>query len=934
MDQPRQSAEQLFADALELEPEKRQTFVDRSCRGDPGLRRRVEELLREDERAGSFLRRPIISSRQDAAGDATVSSFDRGHTTDVTARFSAGETIARRFLVVRFIARGGMGEVYEVEDCLLHGNRVALKIIRPEIAAHQESSHRFEQEVLLARKISHPNLCPIYEIFRCDDVPPPFLFLTMKLLTGETLDSSLQKNVLLPRNETLEIFRQMIAGIAAIHDAGVVHRDIKPTNVMLDRSGSRLSVSIMDFGLARQYDSDATLPGMGTIAGTPGYLAPELIRGHRPSRASDIFALGVLLHQVLTGKRPVESADGLNLHPAPSFDAITAPELYKRTVCEFLSEDPVVRCRSFEQFRSTIEAGPRQSELRQSPHAWTRRQVLAASGAAFCAVAGGAFWKRETIADYMHPLPIKRFVALLGWPPSTDVKIKPVLTGLIDSISSELARAEAYDHNLFLIPPQSRDDVKTTAQLNEVRESLGANLVLAASGMQSSKDLQIALKILDPSMRTLRSKDIRVPLDRQLTLPHKAVHAAAELLNVTRYQLNDKRTAVGTDNPDAYAAFQAAEALRPKENDSGLEAAIEKYQEATDLDRHYALAHGKLALAYCRLWGLQHDPGALMLARAAADAALAMNPDSADAHNARGFVMQQNGDSQSAQREMKTALALDPGNTQTLIWQAQFYTDLNQWQLAEASFRRALQLRPNYWLVHNEVGVLLQFQGRYTEALSEFHAASLANPRNALALLNMGCMYLLLGRPGEASDRLRQSMKLKPDPTASATMAQVLRSQGKPAQALQFAKEATQLDPQDSTTWLELGDCYSTLRDHRAEARRAYAAGAQTQQENLQWNPLQGPGWILLALLEAKTGSAKEARLHIRKGDSLPSADIDTQLYKARTFEQLGMRKDALDTLEACFKRGATRFQIDLMPEMGSLKKDPLYQKMVISTGS
>jgi serine/threonine-protein kinase len=525
-------------------------------------------------------------------------------------------------------------------------------------------------------------------------------------------------------------------------------------------------------------------------------------------------------------------------------------------------------------------------------------------------------------------------VALLGWPPPADSKIKLVLMGLIDSISSELARAEAYDRNLFLIPQQSPDDVKTTAQLNEVRESLGANLVLAASGMQSSKGLQIALKILDPSMRTLRSKDIHVPLDRQLTLPQKAVHAAAELLNLTYYRPNDKRTAVETDNPDAYAAFEAAEALRRKENDSGLEPAIEKFKEATELDRHYALAHARLALAYCRLWGVQHDPGALMLARATADAALAMNKDLADAHNARGFVMQWTGDRQSAMREMKTALALDPGNTQTLIWQAMYYTDLNQWQLAEAGFRRALQLRPNYWLVHNEVGVLLQFQGKYREALSEFRAASLANPRNALALLNMGCIYLLLGRTDEASDRLRQSMKLKADETASIAMAQVHRSQGKPSLALQAAKEAIKIGPQDSLTWLELGDCYSTLRDHRADAKRVYAEGARVERESLENNALDGPGWIRLALLEAKAGSASEARLHIRKGDALPSADIDTQLYKARTFEQLGMRKDALNTLEACFKRGATRFQIDLMPDMDSLKKDPLYQKMVPSTGS
>jgi serine/threonine-protein kinase len=280
-------------------------------------------------------------------------------------------------------------------------------------------------------------------------------------------------------------------------------------------------------------------------------------------------------------------------------------------------------------------------------------------------------------------------------------------------------------------------------------------------------------------------------------------------------------------------------------------------------------------------------------------------------------------------REMTTALALDPGNPQTLVWQAQFYTELNQWSGAEDCFHRALRFRPNYWLVHNELGILLTRQGKYTDALSEFRAASLANPRNALALYNMGCIYLQLGRTAEAIDRLRQSMKLKPNAAASAAMAQALRSQGKAMPALQFAKEATRLDPGDSTTWLELGDSYSTIRGHSAEARRAYAEGARVQRESLEQTPMDGPGWILLALLEAKAGSAAEARLHLRKGDALPSADVDTQLCKARAFEQLGMRQEALSTLAACFKTGATRFQVDLMPEMTALKKDPQYQRLV-----
>jgi eukaryotic-like serine/threonine-protein kinase len=929
MGQPRQSAERLFADALELEPAARQTFLDHACRGDPALRRLIEELLREDERAGSFLRRPIVASRPEEGAAATISNIDRDHPAQATARFRAGETVARRFVVVRFIARGGMGEVYEVEDCLLQGNRVALKMIRPEIAAHEESSRRFEQEVLLARNINHPNLCPIYEIFRCDDVPPPFLFLTMKLLTGETLESSLRKHVLLPPDEALEIFRQMIAGIAAIHDADIVHRDVKPTNVMLDRSGMRLSVSIMDFGLAQHHESDATLPGIGTIAGTPGYLAPELIRGHRPSRASDIYALGVLLHQVLTGVRPVESADGLGLHPAPSLDTIGTPAIYTRTVREFLSEDPVARCRAFEQFRSFIAGGSLQHLPRHSPRTWTRRQMLAASGAACCLVAGGAFWKRDTVADYLHPLPLKRFVALLGWPPSADAKIKPVLMGLIDSISSELARAEAYDHNLFLIPNFS-SDVATPAQLDEVRESLGANLVLATSGVWSSKDLHVSLQVLSPSSsRALRTKHIRVGENEELSLAQKAVRAAAELLDIRHYEPSDKRVAPGTSNPEAFAAFQAAESLGKQSNDSGLEAAIEKYKEAIDLDRHYAVATARLALAYWRLAYVKHDPAATALGRANAEAALAMDPNLVPARMALAGTLEQTGDPKSALREMKRALAADPSNATTLVWLSQEYIRLNRWQNAEESLRRALQLRPNYWIAHNELGALLYAQGKYINALSEFRAAALASPKDVLTQTNVGIMYLLLGRVPEAIERLKLSLSLQRTALASASMSAALRCKRDALSALPFAREATTLDARDSSMWLELGDCESMIHGHEAQAKRAYAEAASVQRDALETNTTDGPGWIVLGLCEAKIGASQDAQAHLRKGDSLPSGDIDTQMYKARLFETLGQRDAALRTLESCLRRGATTIQVDLMPEMEQLEADPRYREIL-----
>ena len=929
---PRHAADKVFAGALEVAPAERKSFLDRACGGDHQLRQLVEALLSEEERAGSFLQMPAIGNAPGAAA-ATVSYLHHSiasRKAPDAARFRTGDTIAQRFHVVRFIARGGMGEVYEVEDSLLQGNRVALKMILPEIAADEDSSHRFEQEVLLARKVNHPNLCPIYELFRCEATPPPFLFLTMKLLAGETLESSLRKNLLLPAGEIREIFRQIISGIAAIHQAGIVHRDIKPTNVMLDRYGPQLLVSIMDFGLARRYEGRSTVTQAGAIAGTPGYLAPELLRGHRPSRASDIFALGVLLHEVMTGEKPAESADGLKMLSASPLDATPLPATYAQTVRDFLSDEALVRCRAFEKFRASMEGSVSlQVKPQHSSQLWTRRHMLIASGAASCAIAGGVFWNRDRIADYLEPLPAKRFVALLGWPPSADVKIKSILIGLIDSVSAELARAEAYDHDLFLIPHFS-SDVITPAQLNDVREALGANLILAASAIRSSQALQVSLQVLSPlSPHALRTKRIHVGQGEELTLTQKAVHAAAALLGIHDYEPSEQRLAAGTSNPDAYSTFQAAEALRKQSNDVGLEAAIEKYKEAITIDGHYAIATANLALAYCRLADLKHDPAATVLARANAEKALSLDPSLTSAHLALAGALEQTGDEISALREMKKALAADPVNPETLIWLGQAYSRLNRWQSAEDTFLRVLQLRPNNWIAHNEFGVVLYLQGKYLRALSEFRTAALASPKDVMTQSNVGFMYLVLGRIPEALAKFKISLSMQRTALALSMMSAALRSQRDAHAALPFAEEATRLEAGNSGMWLELGDCESLIHGHERQAREAYVRAASVQREALANNGTSGRDWILLGLYEAKLGAIEDALLHLHKGESLPSNDLDTELCKARLLETIGQRDAALAQLKSCLERGATTVQVNLMPEMTQLKEDPRYRAIL-----
>lgn len=947
-----QTAEQLFCAALEQRPEDRHAFLGRACEGAPELRHRVEQLLLADEQAGTFLNGPrlICTAGQ---SDVTAPNLETkvGRTEPgvfglpLRGRFEPGQTIAARFTVIRFIARGGMGEVYEVEDRLLRGVHVALKVILPQIAEDAGSTHRFEQEVLLARRIIHANLCPIYDISRCEDPAPPFLFLTMKLLSGETLAARLARPPVIPRDETLSIFRQMIAGVAAIHDAGVIHRDIKPNNVMLDQSGPELCLSIMDFGLARLYDSQATVHARAFVAGTPGYIAPELLRGDPPSQATDIFALGVLLQQTMTSGHTNVEIGGVSAKPSPALDAADVPPVFIHSVKEFLSDDPARRCLAFKQIRSTFEspgfiAGRNSFDLSNdgSRNILTRRKFVVGSALTACAAAGGVVWKWDSINrhvnDVLHPLPPKRFVALVNWPPSSDTRIRPVLLGVIDTIASELSRAEAFDRNLFVIAQKTISDITTPAQLNQLRESLGANLVLAASGAQHSNGLHLLLRVLDSTTRTLREQAVNVSFEEQLQLPEKAVRTAAKLLDITRHKPEDQHSNVGTNSAEAYAAFLAAESLRKKENDTGLDAAIEKYKQAIEIDPRYAVAQARLAWAYLRSYGLHREPAALTLAGLNCKSAIQLDPNLVDAHLGLASFYRQTGDDESASREMSKALALDPSDAHTLTYQADFYAAANQWDKAEETFHRVLELRPNYWLAHNEWGAVLEDQGRYPEALVEFRSASLLVPGNAFALRNVGSIYLRLGKLPEALESLNASYQMNQDDQAAIALAEAFRLQQKYPEAIDYAERAVKANPNEPSHWLELGDVYSTAGRFRTEAGAAYKKAAATEAEKLRISPKDGPNWMLMALSSAKIGQPERALTLIMKAESFHADDMDSQFFKVRTLELAGRREDALATIARCLKRGPTWFQFERMPDLEKLRESPEFKSMAVSNAS
>ncbi len=251
-------------------------------------------------------------------------------------RFAAGAVLERRFAIVDLLGRGGMGEVYRAEDLSL-GQPVALKFLPVQLSRDPVFMQRIRDEVRLARRVSHPNVCRVHDIGEADGQP----FISMEYIDGEDLASLLRRIGRLPAEKALEIARQMCAGLAAAHAAGVLHRDLKPANVMLDREGR---AHITDFGIAVAGETT----DIGELAGTPAYMAPEQLAGLGSSVKSDLFSLGLVLHELVTGKRLFSgrsiselSRQQREIEPVPpSRLASDIPPEVERVILQCLARDP------------------------------------------------------------------------------------------------------------------------------------------------------------------------------------------------------------------------------------------------------------------------------------------------------------------------------------------------------------------------------------------------------------------------------------------------------------------------------------------------------------------------------------------------------------------------------------------------------------------
>src|ERR1700760_4364327 len=410
MGEQRQSVEKLFGDALFIEPEARRAFLDGACHNDPELKHLVEEMLTEEERAGSFLEKPPF--------DFPAKAGIHTQTTPLTSGTRLGP-----YEILALVGAGGMGEVYRARDTRL-GRDVAIKILSTHVSFDPDLKRRFEREARAVCLLTHPNICCLYDIGSQDGID----FIVMEFLEGETLADRLTAGVL-PLQQALKIGVEIADALDKAHREGIIHRDLKPGNIMLTKSGAKL----MDFGLAKPVTAVSvvppgsaqtppptisvtapTAPGApfterGTIMGTLLYMAPETIQGHAADVRSDIFSFGCVLYEMVSGKRPFSGESMLNIaaailekepQPISSLQPRT-PAVLEHVVHRCLMKDPEERWQSERDLSRELEWDSEEVRLRQK--VWERvAWGVAALCIAMLAWLGVAHWRGTQPSESRH----------------------------------------------------------------------------------------------------------------------------------------------------------------------------------------------------------------------------------------------------------------------------------------------------------------------------------------------------------------------------------------------------------------------------------------------------------------------------------------------------------------------------------------------------
>lgn len=861
---------------------------------------------------------------------------------------SVGSDFGTRYRIESILGQGGMGRVYKAFDKQLD-RIVAIKVVRQGMMGSDEALQRFKQELLLASKVSHKNILRIHDMGEVGDVK----FISMAYVEGQDLHQILHETPKLPFDRALNFARQLADALAAAHAEGVVHRDLKPQNILVGKD-DHLYVS--DFGLAKSFEEDAGMTRTGAFMGTPRYMSPEQVEGNPADQRSDIYSYGLILYEMSTGDVPFTGDSTLKLmyqriQQIPKNPKLINPDLpdwFAGVVMRCLEKDPATRYQTANEIlidlqgerSAAIPRGATRTVQIQIPGFAQRRWVWAVGAAVALAIlslaipavrhliVGKGSGGTASSVSRIPSLAEGRFVAVLPFRVLGDEKsLGYVAEGLNEALSAKLFQMQG----LHLASNAAAEQVSDKDATEKVARALGANLIVTGMVQGSADNMRIIVNLDDvTSGKRTWSQEFSGVTKDLLSIEDQI---SAQLVTALAVKPTNEELAHAaerpTDNVEAYDLYlRGRQAFRGPNSFKAPQTAIDYFQQAIQKDPGFALAYTGLADASLEMYVNTKDGFWAQKALNAAQRAEQLKDSLPEVHFSLGSVYQRTGRTAQAIVELKRGLELAPNSDGGYLRLGRAYLDSGEKDQAIATYNKGIQVNPYYPGLHIELGAAYFSIGQNDKAIDEFKRVTELEPDNVTGWNDLATAYAEMGRYDESSTAYQKSIELSPSWMAYSNLGYVYMAQKQYPQAIQALEKSVELGPNQELAMGNLADAYR-YSGQKDKANATYDNAISLAFKAMQVNPQDTEAMSDLGLYFAEKGDPGRGMQYIKRARGIDSKDVQLLIKQATVETLAGKASDAIRSLREALGKGYAVKDITESREFETLQNRPEFQALV-----
>jgi serine/threonine protein kinase/tetratricopeptide (TPR) repeat protein len=859
-----------------------------------------------------------------------------------SASINTGTDFGPRYHVESLLGSGGMGKVYKARDRELD-RTVAIKVLRPDLMTDPMALQRFKHELLLASSISHPNILRIHDLGEYNGIK----FISMAYVDGGDLTQVLRKEGRLPLERVLNIMKQLSAALAAAHAVNVVHRDLKPQNILLDRNEH---VYVSDFGIAKTLESDRTsVTRTGAVLGTPLYMSPEQVEGKPVDHRSDIYTLGLIFYEMLTGILPFSGDSTFQLmyqrvHQQPKRPELVIPDLppYLSRIClKCLEKEAACRYQSASEILVDLEFkhAPTQTRTVQITLPVVSKKLSLISGSALVLLLAGLFaipavrdfvfrHKPTETASGIPPLKQGKYVAVLPMRVVGDqASLSYVADGMVEALSAKLFQLR----DIHTASASAIQKLRPSSNLDDTARQLGVNLVVSGTLQGSGDKLRVIASLDDAtSGRRLWSQEFSGMQQDLLTLEDQIYAKLTEALALKPTSEEAARSGMHpTENIEAYDLYlRGRNAMRGQLDVHNVDTAIGFFEGAVKKDPSFALAYTGLADASLRMYREKKDSLWAQKALSASQQAARLDDNLAEVHTSLGSVYSATGKSSEAIAELRRALELAPNSDEVYRRLGDAYRNSGMKTEAIQAYQKGIEVSPYYWFNWNALGTAYYRFGDNQKALDAFKRVIQLEPHNAAAYRNMGAVYFRQNKWNECIPAFQKSLEIEQHPMSYSNLGTAYFYLKRYDDSVKTFEKAAEMSPNDEQIVGNLADAYR-WSGRKQDGLATYDKAIALAYKELQVDPRSATAMEHLSLYYAKKGDSGHALEFIRHARSIEPQNISLLYTNAVVFCLADRKQESLSALEEALQKGYSIEEAKNDPELGELQKIPQFAQLV-----